>query len=157
MSLKLSFLDEPLSKAESLQDESYDEIEKLTGNQITNFTLPMVPKTRDFLQGAFDNSRPGENPIKLLHGTTTLSFIYKGGIVVAVDSSYTRTIHRVSICTKSNRNQSIYVRNDGWRSRRLSVLGERVGKKNKTLSVKKQRENEYSSSFKNPREYYVLL
>eukprot|EP01088_Endostelium_zonatum_P004637 TRINITY_DN1594_c0_g1_i1.p1 TRINITY_DN1594_c0_g1~~TRINITY_DN1594_c0_g1_i1.p1 ORF type:complete len:295 (+),score=73.03 TRINITY_DN1594_c0_g1_i1:115-999(+) len=90
MSMKLSFLDEPLSKAEVLQEENYNEIENITGNQITNFTLPMVPKTRDFLHGAFDNSRPGENPIKLLHGTTTLSFIYKGGIVVAVDSRATQ-------------------------------------------------------------------
>jgi len=90
MALNLSFLDDPVSKSEALQEENYEEIENLASNHITNFTLPIVSKTKDFLQGAFDNSVPGANPIKLLHGTTTLSFVYKGGIVVAVDSRATQ-------------------------------------------------------------------
>ena len=35
------FLDEPVSKAEALQEQNYDEIENIAHNQITKFELPI--------------------------------------------------------------------------------------------------------------------
>jgi len=55
-----------------------------------SFTLPLVSKQKkEFLEGAFSPSKKTPE-IRLLHGTTTLSFIYQGGIVVAVDSRATQ-------------------------------------------------------------------
>ena len=42
----------------------------------------------DFLQYYTDDAH-GKTDIKMNHGTTTLSFIFQGGIIVAVDSRAT--------------------------------------------------------------------
>jgi len=52
------------------------------------FTLPPVTNPGTFLKDVFSQEGMPE-AIKMLHGTTTLSFIFQGGIVVAVDSRST--------------------------------------------------------------------
>jgi len=84
--IDLSFLDEEVGSAFDNKDDMMNEGERILND--VSFALP-VERPKSFLSGAFDNTK-GPNPIKLLHGTTTLSFIYKGGIVVAVDSRATQ-------------------------------------------------------------------
>ncbi|KAG0330144.1 Proteasome subunit beta type-5 [Dissophora globulifera] len=48
------------------------------------FDIPMVSNPVDFLRAHTDAS--AENRIRIQHGTTTLSFKFQGGIIVAVDS-----------------------------------------------------------------------
>ncbi|KAL6076114.1 Proteasome subunit beta type-5 [Balamuthia mandrillaris] len=54
----------------------------------SHFLLPSVQRPGSFLNDVFHES--GVEPIKMLHGTTTLSFKFQGGIVVAVDSRSTQ-------------------------------------------------------------------
>jgi len=90
--LKLDFLDLPEeSPAEKAITEIHDEV----------FQLPAVPQPGNFLRDAFKQQGAPE-PVKMLHGTTTLSFVYKEGIVVAVDSRSTmgayiasQSVHKV--------------------------------------------------------------
>lgn len=82
-----------------------------------------------------------EAKIKIAHGTTTLAFRFKGGIIVAVDSRATagsyvgeydvhlsRAVqlmtfpHSFRHCQEGYRNQQIPARNHGWWCRRLSIL-----------------------------------
>jgi hypothetical protein len=50
--------------------------------------LTACPQPNDFLAGAFTGKGDVANDpaLKFLHGTTTLGFIFNGGIVLAVDS-----------------------------------------------------------------------
>jgi len=57
--------------------------------QVDRFPLPYVSNPSNFMNDAFQGNNQTE-PIKMLHGTTTLSFVYQGGIVVAVDSRATQ-------------------------------------------------------------------
>jgi hypothetical protein len=51
--------------------------------------LPLpFPQPASFLTDTFQETQA--EPIKMLHGTTTLSFVFQGGIVVAVDSRATQ-------------------------------------------------------------------
>jgi len=87
MSIDLSFLDDEGGLAVlDNKDMMLNDGEGILND--VSFALP-VDKPKSFLEGAFDNSK-GPNPIKMLHGTTTLSFLYKSGIVVAVDSRATQ-------------------------------------------------------------------
>jgi 20S proteasome subunit beta 5 len=54
----------------------------------SHFVLPGLQQPQDFLAGAFTNKGDTANDpaLKFLHGTTTLGFIFQGGIVLAVDS-----------------------------------------------------------------------
>ena len=54
-----------------------------------NFALPPVPKPAAFLRATTDDYANPNCPIKLAHGTTTLAFRFKGGIIVATDSRAT--------------------------------------------------------------------
>lgn len=51
-----------------------------------DFALPAADSPAAFLRAHTDDARNPDARIKIQHGTTTLSFIYEGGIVVCVDS-----------------------------------------------------------------------
>ena len=53
------------------------------------FALPPVPRPAAFLRATTDDYSNPHCPIKIAHGTTTLAFRFKGGIVVATDSRAT--------------------------------------------------------------------
>ncbi|GAA5918425.1 hypothetical protein JCM6882_008336 [Rhodosporidiobolus microsporus] len=53
------------------------------------FAMPMTADPTNFLQLHTDDASDPDCRIKIKHGTTTLAFKYKGGIVVAVDSRAT--------------------------------------------------------------------
>lgn len=63
------------------------------GNSIPSlslkFALPPVPRPSAFLRAATDDHSNPNCPIKIAHGTTTLAFRFKGGIIVATDSRAT--------------------------------------------------------------------
>lgn len=48
-------------------------------------TIPPVQNPSAFLRDAFANSC-AKDRLRFAHGTTTLAFLFKGGIIVAVDS-----------------------------------------------------------------------
>merc|ERR1711907_897925 len=51
----------------------------------TSFVLPPVEDPRSFLDTVFEG--PNAPPkLEFAHGTTTLGFVYKGGVIIAVDS-----------------------------------------------------------------------
>jgi len=75
----LSFLDLPENK------ETQNSLATL---ETDSFTLAPVGTPSTFLRDSFQHE-DAPNPIIMLHGTTTLSFTYKEGIVVAVDSRST--------------------------------------------------------------------
>jgi len=78
--LNLDFLDLPSEREDNqLQNEVLD---------VDRFTLPAVSNPASFLTDTFQETQA--EPIKMLHGTTTLSFVFQGGIVVAVDSRATQ-------------------------------------------------------------------
>jgi len=54
----------------------------------SHFMMPGIHQPNDFLAGAFTGKGDVANDpaLKFLHGTTTLGFIFNGGIVLAVDS-----------------------------------------------------------------------
>ena len=54
-----------------------------------NFALPPIPRPATFLRATTDDYSNPSCPIKLAHGTTTLAFRFKGGIIVATDSRAT--------------------------------------------------------------------
>mmetsp|Transcript_8814 Transcript_8814/g.17596 ORF Transcript_8814/g.17596 Transcript_8814/m.17596 type:complete len:282 (+) Transcript_8814:108-953(+) len=53
-----------------------------------NFMLPGTNMPDEFLAGAFagKGEKDSDPSLKFLHGTTTLGFVYSGGIIIAVDS-----------------------------------------------------------------------
>ncbi|KAF7504972.1 Proteasome subunit beta type-5 [Endocarpon pusillum] len=53
------------------------------------FALPPVARPSAFLRATTDDYANPNCPIKLAHGTTTLAFRFKGGIIVATDSRAT--------------------------------------------------------------------
>lgn len=54
-----------------------------------NFALPPVASAASWLRAMTDDHSNPEVPIKIAHGTTTLAFRFKGGIIVATDSRAT--------------------------------------------------------------------
>ncbi|KAA8905976.1 nucleophile aminohydrolase [Sphaerosporella brunnea] len=54
-----------------------------------NFSLPPIAQPSAFLRAVTDDHKNPECPIKLAHGTTTLAFRFKEGIIVATDSRAT--------------------------------------------------------------------
>lgn len=58
-------------------------------NLSLKFALPPVPRPSAFLRAATDDYSNPNCPIKIAHGTTTLAFRFKGGIIVATDSRAT--------------------------------------------------------------------
>ena len=56
---------------------------------VPSFSIPPIPNPTQFLQQYTDDRTNPQCPIKIAHGTTTLAFRFKGGVVVAVDSRAT--------------------------------------------------------------------
>ncbi|TKA44452.1 Proteasome subunit beta type-5 [Friedmanniomyces endolithicus] len=54
-----------------------------------NFALPPIASTASWLRAMTDDHSNPNCPIKIAHGTTTLAFRFKGGIIVATDSRAT--------------------------------------------------------------------
>jgi len=54
-----------------------------------NFELPPVGSHSAWLRAMTDDHSNPSCPIKIAHGTTTLAFRFKGGIIVATDSRAT--------------------------------------------------------------------
>jgi 20S proteasome subunit beta 5 len=55
----------------------------------STYILTRIPKPTAFLQLHTDDHADPNCKIKIAHGTTTLAFRFKGGIIVAVDSRAT--------------------------------------------------------------------
>lgn len=53
------------------------------------FALPPIAQPSAFLRAATDDAKNPDCPIKIAHGTTTLAFRFKEGIIVATDSRAT--------------------------------------------------------------------
>ena len=80
--------------APSFGNEGYSfEEEKDYGNSLPplslKFAMPPVPRPAAFLRATTDDYANPNCPIKIAHGTTTLAFRFKGGIIVATDSRAT--------------------------------------------------------------------
>ncbi|KAI8115757.1 hypothetical protein FF38_10719, partial [Lucilia cuprina] len=58
----------------------------LPSKEIPEFELPATENPAAFLRAFTDDHSNSDAPIKLNHGTTTLAFKFKHGIIVAVDS-----------------------------------------------------------------------
>lgn len=54
-----------------------------------NFALPPIASSSAWLRAMTDDHSNPNCPIKIAHGTTTLAFRFKGGIIVATDSRAT--------------------------------------------------------------------
>lgn len=67
------------------QNDYYDTLPPLS----LKFALPPVPRPSAFLRATTDDYANPNCPIKIAHGTTTLAFRFKGGIIVATDSRAT--------------------------------------------------------------------
>lgn len=53
------------------------------------FALPPIASSAAWLRAMTDDHSNPQCPIKIAHGTTTLAFRFKGGIIVATDSRAT--------------------------------------------------------------------
>lgn len=53
------------------------------------FAMPPISQPQSFLRAMTDDASNPNCPIKIAHGTTTLAFRFKGGIIVATDSRAT--------------------------------------------------------------------
>lgn len=53
------------------------------------FALPPIASSQSWLRAMTDDHSNPNCPIKIAHGTTTLAFRFKGGIIVATDSRAT--------------------------------------------------------------------
>lgn len=74
--------------AADAEDEVYSTEKPAAGSM--NFALPSVSDPAQFLHQLTDvDSSNAKARLKLAHGTTTLAFRFKGGIIVAVDSRAT--------------------------------------------------------------------
>lgn len=78
-----------LSHTPDAEDEVFTNTEKPAAGSM-NFALPSVSDPAQFLHQLTDvDSSNAKAKLKLAHGTTTLAFRFKGGIIVAVDSRAT--------------------------------------------------------------------
>ena len=70
------------------QDEQEEYTNSLPSLSL-KFALPPVDRPASFLRAMTDDHSNPNCPIKIAHGTTTLAFRFKGGIIVATDSRAT--------------------------------------------------------------------
>jgi 20S proteasome subunit beta 5 len=91
--MNVDFLDNSFSISQNWLEE---EKEKLFQN---SFIIPPVKNPGSFLKDIFSHPE-APKPIEMAHGTTTLSFKYKNGIVVAVDSRSTQGAYIASQSVK---------------------------------------------------------
>lgn len=77
---------EDLDSADSTQQQALaDTLPTLS----LNFALPPIASSASWLRAMTDDASNPNCPIKIAHGTTTLAFRFKGGIIVATDSRAT--------------------------------------------------------------------
>ena len=74
---------------EGYTSQEYDYYHNSLPTLSLDFALPPIPKPAAFLRATTDDHSNPNCPIKLAHGTTTLAFRFKGGIIVATDSRAT--------------------------------------------------------------------
>ena len=65
-----------------------------------DFLMPPTATPDTFLRDTFSREDAPEQKIEFAHGTTTLGFVFKGGVVIAVDSRATRGPHIASQSVK---------------------------------------------------------
>jgi 20S proteasome subunit beta 5 len=80
--LDLGFLDDSAQFSVRKKD-TQEEWEKVRGKEIPTFELPTDKKALSKLEKFASPLNPA---IKFNHGTTTLGFLFKGGVLIAVDS-----------------------------------------------------------------------
>lgn len=79
----------------SHHEAGYNDDENLLATDISapslslNFALPPIASSAAWLRAMTDDHSNPQCPIKIAHGTTTLAFRFKGGIIVATDSRAT--------------------------------------------------------------------
>lgn len=74
---------------EGFTSEEQNDCTDIVPSLSLKFALPPVPRPSAFLRAATDDYSNPNCPIKIAHGTTTLAFRFKGGIIVATDSRAT--------------------------------------------------------------------
>ncbi|THW61560.1 proteasome-domain-containing protein [Aureobasidium pullulans] len=80
----------PAFKDEGYQEQDQLELVDAMPTAIDlKFALPPVAQAQSWLRAMTDDHSNPSCPIKLAHGTTTLAFRFKGGIIVATDSRAT--------------------------------------------------------------------
>lgn len=79
------FLDADLSISGFRRENSELRPDEVDLGMANKMVLPPVERPASFLRDAFANSAEKDR-IRFAHGTTTLAFSFKGGIIVAVDS-----------------------------------------------------------------------
>lgn len=82
--VNLSFLDESFRVDTDLEDEASNPTPIELG-LVPHLTLPNVPRPANFIHDAFA-SVPEKHRLHFKHGTTTLAFVFQGGILACVDS-----------------------------------------------------------------------
>lgn len=80
----LSFLDMDFSMRKG-DDEASLYPDAVDTSAMGMMKIPQVDRPAAYLRDAFANANPRDR-IKYAHGTTTMAFKFKGGIIVAVDS-----------------------------------------------------------------------
>lgn len=82
----------PAFQNEGYNDEDHQQLEiaDVAPPLSLNFALPPVASAASWLRAMTDDYSNPNCPIKIAHGTTTLAFRFKGGIIVATDSRATQ-------------------------------------------------------------------
>ena len=82
--MNLSFLDESFRLDQNTEDQSVGPSPAELG-AVPHLMLPNVPRPASFLKDAMAHV-PEEHQLHFKHGTTTLAFVFQGGIIACVDS-----------------------------------------------------------------------
>lgn len=80
---------QPAYSEEGQSHEEQLELYQATPELSLKFALPPVAQSSSWLRAMTDDYSNPNCPIKIAHGTTTLAFRFKGGIIVATDSRAT--------------------------------------------------------------------
>ncbi|KAF2631768.1 N-terminal nucleophile aminohydrolase [Macroventuria anomochaeta] len=79
----------PIDAEEGQTEEQQLELYSSAPELSLKFALPPVAQAQSWLRAMTDDYSNPNCPIKIAHGTTTLAFRFKGGIIVATDSRAT--------------------------------------------------------------------
>ena len=80
----------PATETEIFQDDEIAQLEHdLAPSLSLKFAMPPIASSQQWLRAMTDDHANPNCPIKIAHGTTTLAFRFKGGIIVATDSRAT--------------------------------------------------------------------
>lgn len=80
---------QPAFAHEGFTQEDQEEYSESIPSLSLKFALPPLERPAQFLRAMTDDHSNPNCPIKIAHGTTTLAFRFKGGIIVATDSRAT--------------------------------------------------------------------